>query len=177
MSNANNLFTVLTLIAAPAILTNASSVLALNTANRFGRVVDRSRVVAAGMRGFTPESFDYELWRRQLDRLKARAELLIRAQTGLYFAIGAFVATALIAVCGSLLADQAALAAILFGGAALALGVAATGSLLGACLRIVQETRIALSSLRDDVTAFGDPRPSSTSRASHRTEPSGASQQ
>lgn len=177
MSNANNLFTVLTLIAAPAILTNASSVLALNTANRFGRVVDRSRVVAAGMRGFTPESFDYELWRRQLERLKARAELLIRAQTGLYFAIGAFVATALIAVCGAVLSEPVALAAMLFGGAALALGVLATGSLLGACLRIVQETRIALAGLRDDVTAFGDPRPSSSSLAARPAEPYGASQQ
>ena len=36
-----NLFALLTLVVAPAVLTNASSVLALNTANRFGRVVDR----------------------------------------------------------------------------------------------------------------------------------------
>jgi len=43
MDPTHTLFAVLTLIAAPAVLTNASSVLGLNTANRFGRVIDRSR--------------------------------------------------------------------------------------------------------------------------------------
>ena len=38
-----NPFAVLTAIVAPAILTNASSVLALGTSNRLGRVVDRTR--------------------------------------------------------------------------------------------------------------------------------------
>jgi hypothetical protein len=42
-SVSSNLFALLTLIVAPAVLTNASSVLGLNTANRFGRIVDRSR--------------------------------------------------------------------------------------------------------------------------------------
>jgi branched-subunit amino acid transport protein len=45
-SLANSPFAVLTAIVAPAILTNASSVLALGTSNRFARVVDRTRVVA-----------------------------------------------------------------------------------------------------------------------------------
>ena len=39
----DNPYAVLTLIAAPAILTNASSVLALSTSNRFARAVDRQR--------------------------------------------------------------------------------------------------------------------------------------
>ena len=157
MNNSNNLFTVLTLIAAPAILTNATSVLALNTANRFGRVVDRSRVVAAGLRELTGDSLGYGLWQRQLERLKLRAELLIRAQTGLYLALGAFVATALTAVCGAVLNERTPLAATVLGGTALALGVTATGSLMTACVQLVRETRIALAGLRDDVTAFGDP--------------------
>ena len=38
---ADNLFAVLTLIVAPAVLTNATSVLTLNTSNRFACVVDR----------------------------------------------------------------------------------------------------------------------------------------
>jgi hypothetical protein len=36
-------FTALTLVAAPAVLTNACSVLALGTGNRFARAVDRQR--------------------------------------------------------------------------------------------------------------------------------------
>ena len=45
----NNQFAVLTAIVAPAILTNASSILALG--NRVARVVDRTRIVAAEPRG------------------------------------------------------------------------------------------------------------------------------
>jgi len=41
-----NPFAVLTAVVAPAILTNACSVLALGTSNRLARVVDRTRVVA-----------------------------------------------------------------------------------------------------------------------------------
>ncbi len=43
----SNPFAVLTAVVAPAILTNASSVLALGTSNRLARVVDRTRIVAA----------------------------------------------------------------------------------------------------------------------------------
>src|SRR3954468_11632326 len=40
-----NPFAILTFIAAPAILTNASSVLALGTSNRFARTIDRMRAM------------------------------------------------------------------------------------------------------------------------------------
>jgi uncharacterized protein DUF2721 len=40
-------FSVLTAVVAPAILTNASSVLCLGTSNRIARVVDRTREVTA----------------------------------------------------------------------------------------------------------------------------------
>ena len=53
---ANNPFAVLTAIVAPAILTNACSVLALGTSNRLGRVVDRTRVVAADIAASRPDS-------------------------------------------------------------------------------------------------------------------------
>ena len=48
---ASNPFAALTAIVAPAILTSASSVLALGTSNRLGRVVDRTRVVAGNVAG------------------------------------------------------------------------------------------------------------------------------
>jgi hypothetical protein len=40
-----NPFAILTFIAAPAILANASSVLALGTSNRFARTIDRTRAM------------------------------------------------------------------------------------------------------------------------------------
>src|SRR4051812_31340560 len=149
-----NIFTVLTLIAAPAVLTNASSVLALNTANRFGRVVDRARVLAAELKGLPAEDPLYALRVRQLGRLRARAQLLIRAQSAIYAALGLFVATALVAVVGAGLdvghSDGARGVAI----AGLAFGVLATGGLLHGCLLIIRETRLALLTLREDVALF-----------------------
>ena len=48
----DNPFTSLSLIAAPAVLTNASSVLALGTSNRFARAIDRApRPVAPAGKG------------------------------------------------------------------------------------------------------------------------------
>ncbi len=44
---ADNPFAALTIVVAPAVLTNASSVLCLGTGNRIARVVDRTRVLNA----------------------------------------------------------------------------------------------------------------------------------
>jgi hypothetical protein len=75
----SNPFGVLTSVVAPAILTNACSVLALGTSNRLARVVDRTRVVAAELAGFEPGTSNYEDSLAQLDRLEVRAQLLLRA--------------------------------------------------------------------------------------------------
>ena len=76
---AGNPFAVLTAIVAPAILTNASSVLALGTSNRLARVVDRTRLVAAQLASFEPGTADYQVWSAQLTPLNVRAQLLVKA--------------------------------------------------------------------------------------------------
>jgi uncharacterized protein DUF2721 len=58
----NNPFAILTAIVAPAILTNASSVLALGTSNRLGRVVDRTRVVYSDLAASSPDSMEHKEW-------------------------------------------------------------------------------------------------------------------
>ena len=75
-----NPFTVLTLIAAPAVFTNASSVLALGTSNRLARELHSS------------SSHDEltELWVNHLSRLEKRGSLLVSAMSFFYGAIGAF---------------------------------------------------------------------------------------
>src|SRR5690348_12426573 len=67
-----NPFAVLTAVVAPAILTNACSVLSLGTANRMARVVDRTRVVIAARAALAAGSPDYREYSRQLDRLALR---------------------------------------------------------------------------------------------------------
>src|SRR6185436_3852228 len=88
-------FAVLTTVVAPAILTNASSVLCLGTGNRLARVVDRTRVITTEISALEPTSEDYRFRIRQLERLDMRAQLLYRALRILYASLGAFAAAAL----------------------------------------------------------------------------------
>ena len=101
-NGAGNPFAVLTAIVAPAILTNASSVLALGTSNRLARVVDRTRVVAAELAAIEPESPDYPMWVAQLAPLQVRAEMLLKALRFFYAGLGLFAASALVSVGGSI---------------------------------------------------------------------------
>jgi hypothetical protein len=136
------------LIVAPAVLTNASSVLALNTANRFGRVVDRSRQLVA------EKSFgDLELNAlrvRQVGRLRRRAGLLLRAQTCFYAALGLFVATALVSVLGAALAAGHPAGYLVAAIGGFASGSAAAVSLCYGCVLLIRETRLALQSLSEE---------------------------
>jgi hypothetical protein len=77
-----NAFQLLTFIAAPALLTNASSVLVLSTSNRFARAVDRARHLE-----HEPDSPESE---RALLRVTRRALALNRALTAFYVAIASF---------------------------------------------------------------------------------------
>src|SRR3974390_2789425 len=98
---ASNPFAVLTAIVAPAILTNACSVLALGTSNRLARVVDRTRVVTADIVASKPDSPEYHGWTSQLHDLEKRGKMLIQALRLIYAALGLFASTALISVAGS----------------------------------------------------------------------------
>src|SRR5947209_8273482 len=100
----DNPFAALTAVVAPAILTNASSVLCLGTGNRIARVVDRTRVVAAEIASLEAGSSEYQVRVSQLERLQVRAQLLLRALRMFYLALGSFAAAALISVIGSALA-------------------------------------------------------------------------
>jgi hypothetical protein len=76
----DNPFTSLTLIAAPAVLTNASSVLALGTSNRFARAIDRARALAAILEKETVSRDPLTIMRvRQLNRAEKRSLLLLQA--------------------------------------------------------------------------------------------------
>ncbi|HVF92036.1 MAG TPA: DUF2721 domain-containing protein [Blastocatellia bacterium] len=141
----------MTAVVAPAILTNASSVLCLGTANRIARVVDRTRVVAAELSGIEPGSSDYHVRVGQLERLQVRAQLLLKALRILYASLGSFAAAALISVVGSVMAfyDQqfGFRAAAVLGLAAGAFGV--TG-LVSGCVLTMRETRLALQSTAEE---------------------------
>jgi hypothetical protein len=77
-----NAFQLLTFIAAPALLTNASAVLLLSTSNRFARAVDRARKLEE-----LPDTPEHE---RALTRVLRRALALNRALTSFYVAVSSF---------------------------------------------------------------------------------------
>src|SRR5229473_3428093 len=101
---ADNPFAVLTLIAAPAVFTNASSVLALGTGNRLARVVDRTRQLSRELHANPAASEETSLWKAHLDRLQKRGSLLVRAMSFFYASIGAFAGASLVSILGATVA-------------------------------------------------------------------------
>lgn len=147
----NNPFAILTAIVAPAILTNASSVLALGTSNRLARVVDRTRVVASDLAGLSKDSPMYTEWLAQMHALELRAEMLVKALRLFYAALGLFATSALITAGGSIgtYYGQKLLFEL---GAALAIitGTSAVAGLGVGCYLMINETRLAVKSLGDE---------------------------
>ena len=146
----DNPFAVLTLIAAPAVFTNASSVLALGTGNRLARVVDRTRLLSETLRKNEPGA-SREMYTHQLGRLRMRTQKLVKSMTCFYTAVGAFAAASLVSVLGASLAainyrmPFAVIAVFSFlAGTAGFLGLS-IGSVL-----LIQETRLAVKSLREE---------------------------
>jgi hypothetical protein len=147
---AENPFTLLTFIAAPAILTNASSVLALNTANRYGRAFDRAREVGRELERTPPEDALASFRTRLLERLTTRALLLLRAQTAFYVALGLFVLSALVSLLGAAVGIDHPQVFRPFAALGFGIGAFATVRLAQGCFYTVQETRLAMASLRDE---------------------------
>src|SRR5262245_43386413 len=97
-----NPFAVLTFIVAPAILTNASSVMAPGTSKRFARAIDRARSLAAELerQQVMPEALA-RLRLNQLRYANRRALLLVRALTAFYLSLGAFAAASFTSLVGA----------------------------------------------------------------------------
>ena len=97
MDPAINPLNVLTFIVAPAILTNASSVMTMGISNRFARAVDRVRLLTTLVETqgqVDPE--ERELRMKQLVVAERRTLLLVRSPSAFYLAVGSFAASALI---------------------------------------------------------------------------------
>jgi hypothetical protein len=155
-----NPFAVLTFIVAPAVLTNASSIMGLQTANRFARAIDRMRTLAAQLDG-KENATDHEkqVWLRQMPFAQRRALLLVRALTAFYLSVGSFAGASF----GSLLGAICFVAKLgLLGdvamGAALCCGIAGVGGLLAGSGLLVWETRYTLAILTAEAELVRRPR-------------------
>lgn len=167
MAPGTNPFTVLTLIAAPAILANACSVLAMNTATRFGRVVDRSRQIELRLERLRPRTSAHERWSSQLRSLGRRAEWLMLAQESFYASVGLFVAAAIIAVIGAALGPTSSVARTVLADLAAGIGILGSATLLRGCLLVVRESRRTIRDLRRETRLGEMERASLFARESH----------
>ena len=104
MDPSANPFAALSLIVAPAILTNASSVLAMSTSNRLARAVDRARELVGHIEheGDTPARAHHL---RDLAVTEDRAVLLLRVLRSFYVALAAFAFATLVSLIGDVLAS------------------------------------------------------------------------
>lgn len=147
-----NPFSLLTFIVAPAILTNASSVMSLGTSNRFARAIDRARLLASQIEGKDltndPEAAAVA---RRLSFTEKRALLLVRSLTAFYLSVGAFAAASLVSLLGAVffIAHNDVLHRITQAAAILA-GVVGVGGLVAGSGLLVWETRLTLALLRDE---------------------------
>src|SRR2546423_5113719 len=98
-------FAVVTFIAAPALLTNASSVLAMSTINRMLRTRDRMReLFNQSESGKEMEEETRATLMEQVDRVENQGVLLLRALKAIYVALGAFAGATLVTLLGAALA-------------------------------------------------------------------------
>ncbi|HEY2845988.1 MAG TPA: DUF2721 domain-containing protein, partial [Bryobacteraceae bacterium] len=118
------------------------------------RVVDRTRLVTAARASLASDSPDFKTCSRQLEHLQTRGKLLMRALRIFYASLGAFAASALAAVVGSALAaynlDTAFHVAAAIG---FAVGSLAVSALVVGCALMVQETRLAIQGMTEDIAS------------------------
>jgi hypothetical protein len=148
-------FAALTFIAAPALLTNATSVLLLGTSNRLARAVDRVRFLADELGHHSDTNHpaarqDFH----QLLRAERRVRVIVGALTAFYLAVAAFAFSTMVALLGAglLTPDQTSWLPVVVRttiGAVLA-GVA---SLVFGSLSLVIESRLTFSLLHAEAEA------------------------
>jgi hypothetical protein len=149
-------FAILSMIVAPAILTNASSVLAMSTSNRLARAVDRARELARQIEG--PQVLvdeDTALRLRDLSVTEDRAVLLLRALRSFYSALGAFASATLLSLFGAMVsrfADGPSVRGLEI--VAVIAGTVAVSLLVIGSFLLFRETTMAVDMLRERTRAL-----------------------
>jgi hypothetical protein len=147
----SNPFAVLSLMVAPAILTNAASLLAMSTSNRLARAVDRGRELSKQLEQMADLASPTAIRRlSDLDAAERRAILLVAALRRFYIAVGGFALATLLSLLGAALAAVESWQVVqTFELAGIAAGLLAVGAMVHGSFTLIRETRIALAVMRD----------------------------
>ncbi len=142
-------FAVLTFIVAPAILTNATSVLAMSTINRMLRTRERMRDLFEESEKGTPSGSERLV--AQVNRVEMQAVLLLKAMRAIYVALGAFAAASLVTLLGAVLGPwETAVMVRVIVGAGLMLGFTGVGGLIVGCVNLFRATRLSMVNIREE---------------------------
>lgn len=144
-----NPFAILTFIAAPAILTNAASVLAMSTINRMLRA--RERMHQLFKESETGKLAGEARFMDQVGRVEQQGLLLLNALHWIYVAIGSFAAASLVTLMGAgvgQLGNDFLMHIIVGGG--LLLGVSGVSGLIGGCVNLFKATQLSLVNIREE---------------------------
>ena len=142
-------FAVLTVIVAPAILTNATSVLAMSTINRMLRTRDRMHELLKESTGPNPPHGTGFI--EQVNRVERQALLLPQALHWIYVALGSFAAASLVTLLGALfgsLGHETMIHVVI--GAGLLLGFGGVAGLIGGCVNLFHATQLSLVNIREE---------------------------
>jgi len=147
-----NPFAILSFISAPAVLTNASSVLLFGTGNRYGRAIDRVHELSDEVESSkTMGEVELQLRVRQLESSERRVLLIVQALSCFYTAVAGFVASTLVSLIGALLisAGMARGVRLSFGLSFLAGSIGVFAMLTGA-LMLGRESQFSFRILREE---------------------------
>jgi Protein of unknown function (DUF2721) len=145
----DNPFAVLTFVAAPAILTNATSVLAMSTINRMLRTRDRMHELLK--ESANPAVLHEPTFVERTNRVEQQAVLLLRALRWIYVAFGSFAAASLVTLLGAVagqLGNQILMRVIVSMG--LLLGFAGVAGLIGGCANLFHATQLSLVNINEE---------------------------
>ena len=144
-------FAVLTFIAAPAVLTNAASVLAMSTTNRMLRTRDRMTELLEQSQAGLKSTSDPRRLIGQVSRVERQASLLLGALRWIYVALGSFAAASLVTLLGAALGHWEA-AGWFHGliGCGLLLGFVGVGGMVSGCWNLLRTTQLSLENIQEE---------------------------
>jgi hypothetical protein len=150
-----NPFAVLTFIVAPAILTNATSVLAMSTINRMLRTRERMHDLYAESEASA--TFRGTTFVEQVSRVEKQGVLLLSALRWIYIALGSFAAASLVTLLGAV-SGQVGSSTLVHTviGAGLLLGFAGVAGLVGGCVNLFHATQLSLVNIREEAKLIRD---------------------
>jgi hypothetical protein len=162
---------VVTFIVAPAMLTNASSVLAMSTINRMLRTRDRMAQLFAQSEAATTPPDEREYLLSQVDRVEMQGVLLLRALRSIYLALGSFAAATLVTLVAAVI-EQVHFVAWYraFTSLGLAAGALGVGNLILGSGKLFQATRLSLRSISEEASIIRK-RQAARGASSERLEP------